>query len=252
VERVRVLRAVRQAVRAGRVVVGRVEAAVVGRDVGPDGLEDVDLAARGPVHRVDLRSEHPERGPESFPEGHLGTRLEASVGLREQPLRLEARARVETRAVPAGVLRRPVGRRRDHEQATLLDRVLGAVRVVLALLVAPAAAAHVVRPLRGVDGRAVGAVELVGPRQRPARDRAVLAGVDDAAVPADGAVVAARVRRRAVGSGPTTFRRRVVRRPRVIPAGSVRGRAVGPTRRRTGRDDGRSEHCEERPGHAVD
>jgi len=74
-------------------------------------------------------------------------------------------------------------RRRDDQVASRDDGVLAAARVVLELLVAPARATDVVSPLGRVDRRAVGPVELVRPRERPARERGVGARVGACARP---------------------------------------------------------------------
>ena len=115
-----------------------------------------------------LLPEQPERRPHALPLGDLDARLEATVLLRELAGRVQTRRRVLAGAVPARVVRRALGRRGDDERSVGDDRVRRAARVVLELVVAPAAAAGVEAPLARVGARAVGPVELVGPRERPA------------------------------------------------------------------------------------
>ena len=99
------------------------------------------------------------------------------------------------------------------------DRVLRPVGVVLELVVPPAGAADVVLPLRRVDRGAVGAVELVGPRERPAGE-GVGGGVGRTRGPSLSIGARARVRRRAG--------RRVARPGRRVGVGRTRvDRALG-------------------------
>src|SRR5207245_3964543 len=85
--------------------------------------------------------------------------------LLEQPLGLEAGGGVVARhAILAGVGFLDL---RNDQVAVLYRRVDGTVRVVLELVVSPPVAADVVGPLRRVGQRAVCAVELVAPDERP-------------------------------------------------------------------------------------
>src|SRR4029077_15995869 len=81
-----------------------------------DVFHDIDLAALRPTDGVDVVSKHPERGPKSLPARNANARLEATVRLREETRRLDARRRVATAPVPAAVTGgRWLSKRRDHE-----------------------------------------------------------------------------------------------------------------------------------------
>src|SRR5262249_4901669 len=89
-------------------------------------------------------------------------RLDPAVGELALATRDHAGGRVLAGAVPAGeATGGPAGR--DGEDAAG-DRRVAAAPVVLQLVVAPAAAAHLEAPVARVDG---GAVELVAPDERP-------------------------------------------------------------------------------------
>src|SRR6185312_3050290 len=114
-----------------------------------------------PPGGADVVAQHPERRPDALPAGDLDARLEVPVLLREQARGVEARRGVLAGPVPARVVAGAVLRGRDDEVAALDDGVLGARRVVLELVVPPAAAAGVVAPLARIDRGAIGPVELV-------------------------------------------------------------------------------------------
>src|SRR6185295_10246505 len=98
--------------------------------------------------------------PLSHRQGHA--RLDPAVGELALAPRVHARRRVLAGAVPAGeAAALPAGG--DGEQAAGHGGVRAA-RVVLELVVAPAAAAHFEAPVGRVDG---GAVELVAPDEVP-------------------------------------------------------------------------------------
>ena len=103
---------------------------------------------------VELGAEHPERRPGAGATGHFA-RLDAAVLELAQTLGLEPRRGV------VGVLEALLAQL-DHEQPVLHAGVLGSVRVVLRLAIAPSAAADVERPVQAVDAVAV---ELVAPHQ---------------------------------------------------------------------------------------
>src|ERR1051326_5140780 len=130
-----------------------------------DVLHDVDLAAPWPTHRIDVRTEHPEGGPESLSARDTDPGLEATVRLCEQSSGLEPGRRVPAPSVPALVRgRRRLGPCSDHEvaRAVQLD-VVAAGRVELPLLVAEAGTAGVCDPPGAVEGRPRRSGELVVP-----------------------------------------------------------------------------------------
>ena len=148
----------------GAAVAGAVEGAVHG--VGcADGLEDVDLAAVGPVVGLVVVAEQPEGGPDAFADGELDAGFEAAVVLGEVVLGVDAGGGVVAGdAVGAGEV---FFARGDDEVAVLLLRVGGAGGVGFELVVAVALAAGDDVPFCGVGWGAVGAVELVAPGELP-------------------------------------------------------------------------------------
>jgi hypothetical protein len=105
----------------------------------PDVVHDVDLAAGGPALAVDVRAEHPERGPQALAARDLDAGFEASVRLCEAAFRRESRRRVVARDAVAA--RESLGARGDDERAAADDRALGAVGIGLEFEIAPAGAA---------------------------------------------------------------------------------------------------------------
>ena len=145
---------------------GRVQASVHRRGLAADVLHDVDLAAGRPAHGRDVGSEQPERGPDPLAVRDLHAPFEAPVGVREKPLRLQARRRVGP--LEAVRTREGLAVRDDHQVAVAVERgVGGPIGVRLELLVAPAAAADVERPPAAIDAGSRRAVELVAPDERP-------------------------------------------------------------------------------------
>src|SRR5262245_54631250 len=69
----------------------RVEGAVDGSRFAAYVFHDVDFAAVGPVHAIDVVSHHPEGGPNSLPAWNFYAGFKSAVSLREEALRLEAR-----------------------------------------------------------------------------------------------------------------------------------------------------------------
>src|SRR6266568_6164244 len=131
-----------------------------------DIFHDVDFPALRPADFADVVAEHPKGGPHPFPGGNLDARFKAPVSLGEESLRLEPRGGVFARyAVRSGEF---FFTRGDEQAAIPNFSVRGAIGVVLEFVIAPAVAADVVGPLRLVEQRTVGAVELLAPNERPA------------------------------------------------------------------------------------
>src|SRR4051794_22133487 len=100
-----------------------------------------------------------------LPCGILMRVFEASVGLRELALGLESSRCVVTRnsiCLGNGFLNGF-----DHECSVLVMCVTCACGVVLELVITPAVASRLLRPFLGINGRTVGRIELVAPRQHP-------------------------------------------------------------------------------------
>src|SRR6202034_641190 len=94
--------------------------------IGAAVLHDVDLAALRPADISVVCAKEPERGPHSLPVRDLDDRLEATILLREEPVRLDPTRRV----------RRPLIAllyRGDNEVAARNADILGAARVVVLL-----------------------------------------------------------------------------------------------------------------------
>src|ERR1051326_9197890 len=71
-----------------------------------DVLHDVDLAAPWPTHRIDVRTEHPEGGPESLSARDTDPGLERDPTPRQPSPRFLSRGRLTTHP-PAPWLRKP-------------------------------------------------------------------------------------------------------------------------------------------------
>ena len=110
-------------------VVGAVDNALV-----VDGFDDVDFAAGGPTHFIDVFSEHPEGGPDPFAYGERNAGLDCAVGECELALGNHAR-----RSVAGAFVIFFVGA--DVEDAVLHVGVFFAPGVVFFFVVAPAATA---------------------------------------------------------------------------------------------------------------
>ncbi len=134
-----------------------------------DVFHDVDLAARRPADFVDVVAEHPERGPDSLSIGNFDAGFEASVGLIEFALRVQARGGV----VASHAVGASVGfLERDHFQIAVLDvQVLRTGGVVLQFLVASAFAVDLNLPFSWIGWGAIRLVEFVAPGEGPAGAR---------------------------------------------------------------------------------
>src|SRR4051794_2398427 len=117
--------------------------AVHGCRLAADVLHDVDLASLWPADDVDVRSEHPERGPHALTARDLDACFELAIRAREQSRRADPSRRVETAPVPAIAC---IGRRRrtcgDHQVTRTVEHGVVVIGVELALLVAKAVAAE--------------------------------------------------------------------------------------------------------------
>src|SRR5438128_3261257 len=130
-----------------------------------DIFHDVDLPAFWPTVFRYVVAEHPERRPDALTFRDLDTRFESAIRLGEKILRLESRRSV----VASDAIRAseffPVS---GEEQIAVLDfHVLRVPSVGLELLITPALAAKVVRPLCRIRSGAVDRREFIGPSERP-------------------------------------------------------------------------------------
>src|SRR5262249_6169570 len=147
---------------------GPVETSVAHRRLASAILHDVDLAALRPADRRIVVAEKPERRPQTDSGGELHPRFEPAIRLREMALGLHARRGVTLSLV------RFVEARNDEGAVPIDVRVLRAIAVVLELAISPAGPSRFESPLRAIDARLGGPVELVVPRERPARLRGIV------------------------------------------------------------------------------
>ena len=130
-----------------------------------DIFHDVDLPAFWPTVFRYVVAEHPERRPDALTFRDLDTRFESAIRLGEKILRLESRRSVvASDAIRASEFFLSSA---DNQIAILDFHVLRARSVSLELLIAPALAAQVVRPLYTIGSGAVGRREFIGPSERP-------------------------------------------------------------------------------------
>src|SRR6266404_9871794 len=131
----------------------------------PDIFHDVDLAAFWPTVFRYVVAEHPERRPDALTFRNLDARFESAIRLGEKILCLESRGSVvASDAIRASEFFLLSG---DNQIAVLDFNVLRARSVSLELLIAPALAAQVVRPLCRIGSGAISRREFIGPSERP-------------------------------------------------------------------------------------
>ncbi len=127
----------------------------------PDIFHDVDLAAFWPTVFRYVVAEHPERRPDALTFRNLDARFESAIRLGEKILCLESRGSVvASDTIRASEFFLLSG---DNQIAVLDFNVLRARSVSLELLIAPALAAQVVRPLCRIGSGAIGRREFIGP-----------------------------------------------------------------------------------------
>src|SRR5882724_1368827 len=135
----------------------------------PGIFHDIDLAAFRPTIFRYVVAEHPERRPNALTFRDLDARFESAIRLGEKILSLESRGSVvASDAIRASEFFLLSG---DNQIAVLDFHVLRARSVSLELLIAPALAAQVVRPLCRIGSGAIGRREFIGPSERPIRRR---------------------------------------------------------------------------------
>src|SRR5882724_708936 len=131
----------------------------------PGIFHDIDLAAFRPTIFRYVVAEHPERRPDALTFRNLDARFESAIRLGEKILCLESRGSVvASDAIRASEFFLLSG---DNQIAVLDFHVLRARSVSLELLIAPALAAQVVRPLCRIGSGSVGRREFIGPSERP-------------------------------------------------------------------------------------
>src|ERR1700739_881789 len=144
-----------------------VDGAVHGGRFLPDIFHDVDFAARGPMLRVDVVSQHPEGGPDALPAGDLNPRFKTPVRLLEFVQSLDSCRGVAKQHAMFVAVALPA--RCDHELSRLRLDVLHAVGVVLEFMIAPSVAPGFDDPFGGIRYRTLGAIEFIAPLEGPWR-----------------------------------------------------------------------------------
>jgi len=137
---------------------------------GSEVLHDVDFAAVRPADLRDILAQHPERGPNAFPERKLDARFDSPV----LPVVIGGHGAVGSRFAALQATGRVVSLRvfenADHQiPVAVLENIVGGEGVLLQFSVTPAAVVpDVVVPFRRVGRRTRRAVEFVAPDKLPA------------------------------------------------------------------------------------
>src|SRR6185437_10923254 len=113
-------------------------------------LHDINFAAGRPANRCAIISEEPESRPESLTSRNLDAGFDAPIGKAKVLVGGELTRGILTRTIPALIIGRITFAGLNHQIALTIPVGVLVVRIVIQLLITPAAAADRGRPFAGI------------------------------------------------------------------------------------------------------